>query len=150
MTTILRALCRAVVIVVVAASVCGPAAVAGGASRPTLITGQSAYGRILLDGRRFALYAFTHDPKGRSTCSGRCASVWPPYVVPGSVAVAAGARSTLIGTTRRPDGTRQVTYGGRPLYYYVGDREPGQVLCQNVTEFGGVWRVVRASGALLR
>jgi predicted lipoprotein with Yx(FWY)xxD motif len=65
------------------------------------------------------------------------------------VTVAAGAGSTLVGTTRRPDGTRQVTYAGRPLYHYLGDRQPEQVLCQNVTQFGGVWRVVRASGALL-
>ena len=49
----------------------------------------------------------------------------------------------------RHDGSRQATYAGRPLYYYVGDRKPGQILCQNVTEFGGVWRVVRASGRLV-
>jgi Secreted repeat of unknown function len=52
--------------------------------------------------------------------------------------------------TRRADGKLQVTYGGRPLYYYVNDRKPGQVLCQNVPEFGGIWRVVRGSGALVR
>jgi predicted lipoprotein with Yx(FWY)xxD motif len=43
-----------------------------------------------------------------------------------------------------------VTYAGKPLYYYVGDRKPGQVLCQNVPEFGGTWRVVRADGTLVR
>ena len=56
----------------------------------------------------------------------------------------------LIGTIRRADGRLQVTYGGRPLYYYVGDRQPGQVLCQNVEEFGGLWLVVRPSGRLVR
>jgi hypothetical protein len=44
----------------------------------------------------------------------------------------------------------QVTYAGRPLYYYVGDKRAGQVLCQNVPEFGGTWLVLRASGRLVR
>jgi predicted lipoprotein with Yx(FWY)xxD motif len=126
------------------------ASLASGTPRATLIVGKSGYGSILYDGRGFALYAFTHDPARRSTCFGRCASAWPPYVVSGAPAAGSGADSALIGTTRRPDGTRQVTYAGRPLYYYVGDRKPGQVLCQNVTEFGGVWLVVRASGSLVR
>jgi predicted lipoprotein with Yx(FWY)xxD motif len=39
-----------------------------------------------------------------------------------------------------------VTYAGRPLYYYVGDKKPGQVLCQNVNEYGGLWLVMRPSG----
>jgi predicted lipoprotein with Yx(FWY)xxD motif len=57
---------------------------------------------------------------------------------------------SLLGTTKRRDGRRQVTYAGRPLYYYVNDRKPGQILCQNVAEFGGTWLVVRPSGKLVR
>ena len=56
----------------------------------------------------------------------------------------------LIGTTRRADGKLQVTYRGRPLYYYVGDRKPREVRCQNVSEFGGVWLVVRPNGQLVK
>jgi predicted lipoprotein with Yx(FWY)xxD motif len=56
----------------------------------------------------------------------------------------------LLGTMRRADGAVQVTYAGRALYYYVGDRKPRQVLCQNVSEFEGIWRVIRPSGALVR
>jgi predicted lipoprotein with Yx(FWY)xxD motif len=52
--------------------------------------------------------------------------------------------------TKRAGGRLQVTYAGRPLYYYVGDRRAGQIRCQNVTEFGGVWRVIRPSGTLVR
>jgi len=63
---------------------------------------------------------------------------------------AAGVKAALIGTIRRSDGKLQVTYGKRPLYFYVGDRKPGQVLCQNVKEFGGLWLVVRAGGQLVR
>ena len=55
-----------------------------------------------------------------------------------------------VGTTKRADGRLQVTYRGRPLYYYVGDRNPRQILCQNVSEYGGLWLVVRADGTLVR
>ena len=57
-----------------------------------------------------------------------------------------GADRKLIGTTRRRDGRRQVTYRGHPLYYYASDRKPGQVTCQNVAEYGGTWLVVAPSG----
>jgi len=107
--------------------------------RVTVAVGKSAYGPVLFDGRGYALYAFTHDRPGRSTCSGACAKAWPPYILRGA-----------LRTTRRVDGTSQVTYAGRPLYYYVGDRKPGQILCQNVLEFGGLWLVVRASGTPVR
>ena len=53
-----------------------------------------------------------------------------------------GAKADLLGTTRRRDGRLQATYAGKPLYYYVGDRRPGQILCQNVREFGGLWLVL--------
>jgi len=123
--------------------------VAAGA-RATLTARSSAFGRILFDGRGFALYAFTADPRGRSVCTGDCARAWPPYIVTGRLRAGAGVRGSLLGTIRRADGSRQVTYNGRPLYYYVGDRRPGQVLCQDVFEFGGLWLVVRPSGRLVR
>jgi predicted lipoprotein with Yx(FWY)xxD motif len=47
---------------------------------------------------------------------------------------------------RRRDGRLQVTYAGHPLYYYVGDRRPGEVLCQAVAEYGGTWYVVAPDG----
>ena len=56
-----------------------------------------------------------------------------------------GIRERLLGTTRRRNGKRQVTYDGRPLYYYVDDA-PGRVLCHDVSEFGGLWLVVRPDG----
>jgi predicted lipoprotein with Yx(FWY)xxD motif len=62
----------------------------------------------------------------------------------------AGLKGSLLRTTRRADGRLQVTYNGRPLYYYVGDRAPGQILCQNVSEFGGLWLVARPNGTLVR
>jgi predicted lipoprotein with Yx(FWY)xxD motif len=108
---------------------------------------RTAYGLTLVDRRGFALYLFTHDRSAHSTCYGACAAAWPPYVVakrPLQAARVAPAR--LVGSVRRADGPLQVTYAGHPLYHYVGDHRPGQVLCQAVPEFGGTWYVVAPSG----
>ena len=110
----------------------------------------SSYGRILFDGRGFVLYAFTADSRGQSNCSGACATAWPPYIVKRSAVAAMGTGKSLLGVAKRRDGSLQLTYAGRPLYYYVGDRKAGQILCQNVSEFGGRWLVLRRSGALVR
>ena len=140
----------AVFLALAAASASSAALASSHAARFTLTGGPSAYGRVLFDGRGFALYAFTRDPRGKSVCTGTCARAWPPYVVKTQPRVASGVKARLLGTTRRANGALQVTYAGRALYYYVGDRNRGQILCQNVTEFGGVWRVIRPSGTLVR
>jgi predicted lipoprotein with Yx(FWY)xxD motif len=116
----------------------------------TLTVRSSAFGRILFDSRGRALYAFTRDPRRRSVCNGACAAAWPPYVVRGRLRASGPVQRSLLGTTRRANGTRHVSYAGRPLYYYVGDRRRGEVRCQNVREFGGLWLVMRASGRLVR
>jgi predicted lipoprotein with Yx(FWY)xxD motif len=116
----------------------------------TLTVRSSAYGRILFDSRGRALYAFTRDPRGRTVCNGACAAAWPPYVLRGRLQAGGPVKRSLLGTTRRTDGTRQVTYAGRPLYYYVNDRRPGEVRCQNVSGFGGLWLVMRANGRVVR
>jgi predicted lipoprotein with Yx(FWY)xxD motif len=116
---------------------------------PTLTARSSSFGKVLFDGRGFVLYAFTKDRR-TSACSGACAKAWPPFVVRGAVRAGAGVKASLLGTVRRANGSRQVTYAGRPLYYYVGDKKPGQILCQNVSEFGGLWLIVRPSGKLVR
>ncbi len=115
----------------------------------TLTVASSQFGRIIFDGRHRALYAFTRDSRGQSRCQGDCAAKWPPYVVRGRVQAGAGVQASLLSTIRRPDGTRQVAYAGRPLYHYIGD-PPGKVLCGNVSEFGGLWLVIAPSGRLVR
>jgi predicted lipoprotein with Yx(FWY)xxD motif len=119
-------------------------------TRPTVTIRSSDYGRILFDSRGRALYAFTADPRGRTVCFGDCAVAWPPYIVRGALKAPPGVERSLLGTVRRPDGRRQLTIAGRPVYYYVGDTAPGVVRCQNVREFGGLWLVVRPSGTLVR
>src|SRR5215831_2003685 len=91
----------------------------------------SPYARILFDGHGFALYAFTKDTPRRSNCVGSCASRWPPYVIAGRPHAGAGVGNSLIGTVARGGGILQATYAGRPLYRYVGDRRPFQVLYQD-------------------
>ena len=131
-----------------AAAVLAPSA--GTAARPTVKTGSSQYGRMVFDGRGFALYAFTRDRRGPSRCYGACARAWPPYIVKSALRAGPGTKRSLLGTVRRRDGRRQLTYAGRPLYYYVGEKRPGQVLCQNVSEYGGLWLIVRGTGRLVR
>jgi predicted lipoprotein with Yx(FWY)xxD motif len=121
-----------------------------GGARATLVIRSSAYGKILFDGRGYVLYAFTRDPKGRSASYGDCAKAWPVYFRRAALRAGTGVKRSLLGTVTRRDGRRQITYAGRPLYYYVGDRKPGQITCQNVAEYGGTWLVVRASGKLVR
>src|SRR3954466_6952274 len=111
------------VLAVLAAGVIAPRAMSERKlERGTLTAHSSRFGQILFDGKGFVLYAFTKDPRSRSACYGACATAWPPYIVKSAPRAAAGAKRSLLGTNRRRDGKLQVTYAGRPLYYYVGDR----------------------------
>jgi predicted lipoprotein with Yx(FWY)xxD motif len=109
---------------------------------------KSDYGKILADGRGRALYLFTHDT-GKSRCYGACASAWPPFLTKGAPRATGSLKQARVGTARRSDGKTQVTYNGHPLYHYVGDKQPGQVLCQGVLEYGGYWYVVDRSGTAI-
>jgi predicted lipoprotein with Yx(FWY)xxD motif len=109
----------------------------------------SRYGRVIADRRGEALYLFTRDRRGPSRCYGDCATAWPPLLTRGSPRAVGGLRRSRIGTVRRRDGKRQVTYNGHPLYYYKDD-SPGRILCHNVPEFGGTWLVVNSRGAAVQ
>jgi len=105
---------------------------------------RSTYGMVIADRRGEAFYLFGKD-KRKSRCYGACARAWPPVITKGRPRAGKGVKARLLGTTRRKNGKLQVTYGGHPLYYYVDDA-PGRILCQNVSEFGGLWLVVKPSG----
>ena len=105
----------------------------------------SQYGPVVADGRGEAFYLFAGEKSSRSRCYGACADRWPPVLANGKPTAGPGGHSRLLGTTRRTDGKLQLTYAGHPMYYYAGDA-PGRILCQGVTEFGGLWLVVRPSG----
>ena len=119
-------------------------------SAPTLKMRSSSYGRTVVDGKGLTLYAFTRDGRGPSQCYGRCATAWPPLLADGRLRAGSGLRRDLLGTTRRRDGKRQVTYRGRPLYFYFRETRPGEIFCQDVDEFGGTWLLMSPRGALIR
>ena len=106
----------------------------------------SRYGRILVDARGRTLYLFTADSPSVTRCAGACAQAWPPYTVSSSRLAQASVSAQAVGRLRRSDGSSQVTYHGHPLYYYVGDRSPGQILCQDVEEYGGHWWILSPRG----
>jgi predicted lipoprotein with Yx(FWY)xxD motif len=114
-----------------------------------ILAADSQYGSILFNADDQAIYLFDKESSSASECYGACAAAWPPVLTEGEPQAGSGVDSKLLGTTQRDDGTMQVTYDGHPLYYYVDD-PPGQVLCHNVEEFGGLWLVVDPSGAAVQ
>ena len=114
--------------------------------RATVKTAGSSFGRILVDRRGDTLYLFEKDKGGRSACIGTCATYWPPLLASGKVTVGSGLRKSLVGTTKRGNGTRQITYGGHPVYRFSGDQAAGQATGQGMEAFGGGWYVVSPAG----
>jgi predicted lipoprotein with Yx(FWY)xxD motif len=107
---------------------------------------RSEFGRMLFDSRGQAIYVFERDRKRRSACYGECADAWPPVFTDGRPVAGKGARARLLGTTKRRGGRRQVTYAGKPLYFYAHEA-PGEVLCHDVNLNGGFWWVIGPDGA---
>ena len=103
----------------------------------------SQLGPVLFSGSDRALYLFTRDG-ARSRCHGDCAVAWPPFFAKGRPRAGRGVKRDLLGTIRR-GARRQVTYAGQPLYFYVDDPK-GQVLCNDIVEFGGTWFALTADG----
>jgi predicted lipoprotein with Yx(FWY)xxD motif len=116
------------------------------ATRGTVVkTADSQFGQMLFDGRGQAIYLFDKERTSKPECYDACAEAWPPVLTEGAPVAAAGADSKLLGTTKRTDGTTQITYAGHPLYFYAHEGV-NQVLCHNVRGFGGLWLVVTPSG----
>jgi predicted lipoprotein with Yx(FWY)xxD motif len=113
----------------------------------TVKTRSTDLGTIVTDGKGRTLYLFEKDRAGKSACSGACAANWPPLLVRHKPTRSGGARSALLGTTRRADGTKQLTYGGHPLYTYSGDGgKAGSTKGQGLEAFGAEWYVVGPTG----
>jgi predicted lipoprotein with Yx(FWY)xxD motif len=112
----------------------------------TVAVGTSKLGKILVDGNGRTLYLFEADTGNSSSCSGACATAWPPFTTSGAPRAGAGVAANLLGTTMRPDGQQEVTYHGHPLYYYVGDAGPGAVNGQGINGFGAKWYVLGPTG----
>lgn len=112
----------------------------------TVSVRRTSLGSILTDGRGETVYLFEKDTGTSSTCYGPCVGAWPPATAHGQPSVAGGADQAKLGTTARTDGTMQVTYSGHPLYYFSGDRKPGDTTGQGLQNFGGGWDVLTPGG----
>ncbi|MGD9736594.1 MAG: hypothetical protein AB7V58_13485 [Solirubrobacterales bacterium] len=106
----------------------------------------SGLGMLLVDSQGMTLYEFEQDKGTDSTCYGECAKYWPPLLTKGEPQPSNGADASLLGTTKRKDGTTQVTYNGRPLYLFVEDKKPGEANGNNFEGFGAEWYALTGSG----
>jgi predicted lipoprotein with Yx(FWY)xxD motif len=117
-----------------------------GAGAGTISLATSKLGRILVDGKGQTLYLWQADTGPTSTCTGACASAWPPLLTNGKPIAGAGLSASKLGTTTRSDGTTEVTYNGHPLYTFAGDTAPGQTNGEGSQGFGAEWDVLSAAG----
>lgn len=127
---------------------CKPAG--GGSSEPSagggvdLAVSETAAGNALSGADGMTLYILTDDTDGDSTCLDACADTWPPLLGDGSDVSAGSGITGTFGTTTRPDGSKQVTHNGQPLYYYTGDTEPGDSTGDGVYD---VWFIAPVGAA---
>src|SRR3954454_8867478 len=117
------------------------------ASGTVVSTTKTSLGQVLVNSRGHTLYLFGGDRNGKSACSGKCATFWPPLLANGTSRVAGGAKASLLGTITRSDGRRQVTYNHPPLYTFVKDTKKGQPNGEGVSAFGAKWYAVSPAGA---
>jgi predicted lipoprotein with Yx(FWY)xxD motif len=113
---------------------------------PTVRVAKTRLGKALVDSRGRTVYLFTKDAGTKSTCSGECATAWPPLRATGKPTVSGAAKASQVGTTTRSDGTQQVTYNGHPLYRFVKDTKSGDTNGEGLTAFGGSWFAVSRTG----
>ncbi|BAS11332.1 conserved hypothetical protein [Arthrobacter sp. Hiyo4] len=113
-----------------------------------LKTASSSAGNIVVDAAGMSVYFFTKDVKdsGTSACTGACLTAWPPLLTTAAKPAAEGITGTL-GTITTPDGAKQVTLNGLPLYYFAQDKKPGDVLGQGVNN---VWYLATPAGEMIR
>jgi len=118
----------------------------GGATATIAVASVGDLGKVLVDSKGFTLYYFKKDKGGKSACYGACAEGWPPLTTEGAAKGMSGVQASKLGTTKRKDGTTQVTYAGWPLYTYVVDKKPGEANGNDIDAFGGEWYALHANG----
>jgi predicted lipoprotein with Yx(FWY)xxD motif len=125
----------------------GSATASAATHKSALAVHSSSLGKILVDSKGRTLYAFGHDLKNKSRCSGACASNWPPALTKVKhPKVGAGVSSAKLRVIKRSGGARQLSYAGHPLYRFSGDTAAGDTNGQGIDAFGGTWHVVSPAG----
>lgn len=104
------------------------------------------YGKFLTDSKGVSLYLFEADSDATSSCYDACAEAWPPLLTDGAPTAGEDIDTAKLSTTKRKDGTAQVTYNGWPLYYFAKDQAPGEIKGQDVEGFGAEWYLVSPDG----
>jgi predicted lipoprotein with Yx(FWY)xxD motif len=117
------------------------------AAEGTVAVANTGLGEVLVDAKGRTLYVFTKDKGDQSVCSGKCAVAWPALTVTGAATPGTGVEASLLSTSKQANGSSQVTYGGKPLYYFAGDKAPGDTKGQGLN---GVWWVVKGDGSLVQ
>jgi predicted lipoprotein with Yx(FWY)xxD motif len=143
MATRTRAVVAVALICAAAAAIVAAGRASGGAQ---VQVAKTSLGRILVDAKGRTLYLFAADKTGKSTCYGSCATYWPPATTKSTHVTATGVNASLLGTTKRKDGTLQITVNGHPLYRYAGDSKAGQTSGEGVNASGGLWWAVSPAG----
>ncbi|MGH2938558.1 MAG: COG4315 family predicted lipoprotein [Solirubrobacterales bacterium] len=106
----------------------------------------SDLGKVIVDSNGMTLYDFHKDKGTTSACYGECAVAWPPLLTSGEPKAQGGAEQSLLGTTKRKDGTVQVTYNGHPIYGFVEDKKPGETNGNDFKGFGAQWYALEPNG----
>jgi predicted lipoprotein with Yx(FWY)xxD motif len=110
-------------------------------------TANGPLGTLLVNGQGQTLYLFQKDTTTKSMCTGSCAMNWPPVTVHGTPKAGSGITASMLGTSKRTDGSTQLTYNGHPLYTFAGDgNKPGSTNGQGFNAFGALWYVVGTNG----
>jgi predicted lipoprotein with Yx(FWY)xxD motif len=117
------------------------------AAASELKVAESKVGQIVVDGKGMSVYYYTKDTKdsGTSACTGGCLTAWPPVTTTSATPSVEGVMGTL-GTITTPDGKKQVTINGMPIYYYAKDKAAGDITGQGVNS---VWYLVAPSGEMI-
>ena len=113
-----------------------------------LKTATSDKGEIVVDGKGMSVYYFTKDVKdsGKSNCTGDCLVAWPPVLTTNDTPAVEGVTGK-VGTIDTPDGKKQVTIEGMPVYLWEKDKAPGDITGQGV---GNVWYLVAPDGKMIK
>jgi len=113
---------------------------------PITVGTAKGVGKVLVDSNGMTLYYFQKDQNGESTCYGPCEKGWPPLTTEGAPQAGEGAMASKLGTTKRKDGTVQVTYNKWPLYTFVEDKKPGEDNGTDSKAFGASWYPLHPNG----
>ena len=136
----------ALLVVVAVATGLASSALAASSGATRLTVRSTEFGKAVFGPNGKVVYAFGADRGTTSRCYGVCAAAWPPVLTKAPPLAGSGVEAKLLGTTKRKNGTLQVTYGGHPLYYYVADTKPGQLSGQGLNQFGAPWWALSAAG----